>query len=441
MMWLHATGICLVVGLLVVGCTSTESDAATPERPGFRSVEPTATTIPPTPTPKASPTATAPPSQTEETTPALSLSQRVEAVVNDIVEQGIDVSSGNGTFAGQAIPGTILVGVGDEIVVHTANGLADRENDIAHAPETRFPLGRTIELFIATVALQLHEKGVLDLKAPIGDYLPDFPHGTATVEQLLDRTSALPRVKRGDIANNDGAVALSVAFIADETTRFEPGDHVNFLDSRYERIDESDYIVLRHLIEQVTGSTLEELLAENIFQPAGMDGVLLVSGDSTVEHAAKGYTARFEVIASGATRGLVAKDIEPIDENQRLPELIEDGTAVWATAEDIFRWYRALVNGELVNKELVARMFEPGLDLKITTAGNTAYGWFVNEGFLRKQVWSYAHSEGYSVGIGTSPDRDIFVVVLTNVEEHFTADRAIPPIRGFRNSSTRSTAQ
>jgi|GEM_PF-2705840 CubicO group peptidase (beta-lactamase class C family) len=428
-MRLATTGVCLIIGVLLVGCSSSESKD---ERPGFRTIEPTATVVllTPAPTARRSPTATVVSAQPEEAPPALSISERVQVEVDELLQRGIDPSSGTSFFTGQGIPGTILIGVGDEIVLQAANGLADRENDAAHALTTRFPLGRIVELFIATLALQLHEMGVLDLDSPIGDYLPDFPHGSATIAQLLDRTSALPRIVRTDIeasANQDGAVAAAVEFIAGKTTRFEPGDHVNFLDSSYERIDESDYIVLRYLIEQVTGSTFEELLEENVLERAGMDGTSFVSADSTAEHGAVGYTAGFDLSASEIRRQFVAMDFEPIDAAKRQIAIVEDGTALWATAEDIFQWYRALVGGDLVDGELVTRMFEPGLDLNITSSGNTAYGWFVYEGFLRKQAWAYAESEGYSVGIAASPDQDVFIVVLTNIEEHFTVNRYIPP--------------
>ena len=73
-----------------------------------------------------------------------------------------------------------------------AYGLSDREKKTPNTLKTRFRLGSMNKMFTAVATLQLAQRGKLDLKAPFGNYLTDYPNkdvaSKVTIEQLLSHT-------------------------------------------------------------------------------------------------------------------------------------------------------------------------------------------------------------------------------------------------------------
>ncbi len=60
-------------------------------------------------------------------------------------------------------------------------------------PSTLFQIGSNTKAFTAVLALQLEAAGKLDLDAPIGRYLQQYPAWkNATIRHMLDMTSGIP---------------------------------------------------------------------------------------------------------------------------------------------------------------------------------------------------------------------------------------------------------
>lgn len=87
-----------------------------------------------------------------------------------------------------AIPAlSIAVMRGDELLWAEAFGKVDLELDVAATPVHRFRLGSVSKIFAATLAAELATRGIVDLDAPIANYMPDLPgqHRATTLRQLL----------------------------------------------------------------------------------------------------------------------------------------------------------------------------------------------------------------------------------------------------------------
>ena len=116
---------------------------------------------------------------TEFALPHLSESELIAAL-----RKQLDAQSAADRFSGAAV-----VARNGKTVFSQAYGLSDREKKTPNTLKTRFRLGSMNKMFTAVATLQLVQSGKLDLKAPFGNYLTDYPNkdvaSKVTIEQLL----------------------------------------------------------------------------------------------------------------------------------------------------------------------------------------------------------------------------------------------------------------
>jgi CubicO group peptidase (beta-lactamase class C family) len=92
---------------------------------------------------------------------------------------------------------SVALGVGDEVVWAKGYGLADIAEVRPMTPETVNPIGSDAKTYTAAAAMQLVDRGLLDLDGPIGPHLGDLrvvnPHGARpiTLRDLLTHRSGL----------------------------------------------------------------------------------------------------------------------------------------------------------------------------------------------------------------------------------------------------------
>ena len=73
------------------------------------------------------------------------------------------------------VPGVVVALVDDqEIIFQDAFGYADLEEKIFATADTVYRMGSISKPFTALAIMKLYEEGIIDLNAPITDYLPDF---------------------------------------------------------------------------------------------------------------------------------------------------------------------------------------------------------------------------------------------------------------------------
>ena len=69
---------------------------------------------------------------------------------------------------------SIALADGAGILAAKGFGLADRQAKQAVSQRTVFKIGSITKLFTGTAAMQLYERGLLDLDKPVCDYVPEF---------------------------------------------------------------------------------------------------------------------------------------------------------------------------------------------------------------------------------------------------------------------------
>jgi CubicO group peptidase (beta-lactamase class C family) len=184
-------------------------------------------------------------------------SKQVDAVFADLTKPGS--------------PGCALaVARNSKTIYEKGYGLANIEQEVAITPRTVFDIGSTSKQFTASSILLLEKEGKLSVNDDIHKYIPELPdYGKKiTILQLLNHTSGirdyltlfeLAGVYTDSVTTDEDALAI---ITRQKSLNFEPGSE--FLYSN------SGYFLLSVIVKRVSGKSLPEFAAENIFQPLSM---------------------------------------------------------------------------------------------------------------------------------------------------------------------------
>ncbi|MGA5197692.1 serine hydrolase domain-containing protein [Streptomyces exfoliatus] len=119
----------------------------------------------------------------------------------------------------------------------------------------------------AAVPLLLHQRGLLDLDAPVAAYWPDFKAAgkdRVTVRQLLAHRAGVPVLDRPLTLAEATDLATATAAIAAQAPSWEPGTGHGYHAHTFSWL-------LSGLVHQVTGRTIGNWVAEEITGPLGLD--------------------------------------------------------------------------------------------------------------------------------------------------------------------------
>lgn len=243
-------------------------------------------------------------------------------------------------------PGCALGVYRDGKVVYSKGyGLANLEMNVPITPRTVFDIGSTSKQFSAASILLLEKQGKLSLTEDIRKYIPELPdYGQKiTILHLLNHTSGLrDYLTLMELAgvNTDGVTtdedALQV-ITRQKALNFAPGS-----DWLYSN---TGFFLLSIIVKRVSGQTLREFAAENIFAPLEMTHTQFRNDHtSLIENRALAYDAR----EKGGGYAL----------NVSYFEQTGDG-AVHTSVEDLSKWDENFYSAKVGGKELLNEIQEP----------------------------------------------------------------------------------
>ena len=219
-------------------------------------------------------TLTSPKKLDTDTQPEYKLTQKEQAAVDDMRAyiQNLDFS------------GTVLLGVGDNVIYCDSYGYSDKKAKTENENGTVYQIASLTKQFTGAAVLLLQEQGKLSVTDKLSKYISGYKYADKlTIENLLFMTSGL----------QDFADAYILDEL-DETKEYNSGEIFDFVKDYdlwntpgkvYEYCN-TNYYLLGMIIEKASGKTYEEYVTENIFQPLGMTSTSL--DNSTV--TAKGYS-------------------------------------------------------------------------------------------------------------------------------------------------------
>jgi D-alanyl-D-alanine carboxypeptidase len=195
--------------------------------------------------------------------------------------------------------GAVLIAEDGKPMLEAAYGLADREKKTPNTTATQFRFGSMGKMFTAVSILQLAQAGKLDLTAPIGRYLTDYPNADiatkVTINHLLTHTGGTGDIfapeyfaKRLEVRAPKDYVALFGA----RPPRFAPGARTEY--SNY------GFMLMGRIVEVVSGQSYDDYIAGHIFAPAHMTATGNLPETVNLPRRATGYMTRGPQILSAA---------------------------------------------------------------------------------------------------------------------------------------------
>lgn len=236
-----------------------------------------------------------------------------------------------------------------------AAGVADVRTGRRVKPTMEHRVGSITKTFTAVAVLQQVARGAIDLDAPVGRYLPDLVPGERgqriTVRMLLNHTShiadhvlvAFPSLLEGSLSDL-------------EDRRFHKHDPVQLVEGALGLpatgepgalpgvYSNTNYILAGLLLERVTGEDAEKLITRDVIRKAGL------------RHTSFPRTPHIPGPHSRAYESLYGSFDPPRDFSVYDMSWVTTAGAVVSTMDDLNRFYRALLRGELIGSEELAEM-------------------------------------------------------------------------------------
>jgi len=323
----------------------------------------------------------------------------------DVIEKAI---------ADKAFPGaTLAVGYRGNVSVHAFGKLSYDAKAAAVNPNTIYDIASLTKVVVTTTLAEKLAEGdfsvPLDLDAPVARYLPEWASGPnpewrrkVTVRHLLTHTSGLPAFKEYWRTLKGKQDTLGRIFA--EPLEYEPGTKEVYSDL--------GIILMAEIIERLTGRTLDDLAKSYVFSPLGMKDTMFRPPKKLWPQIAP------TEIDDQLRHRLVQGEVH--DENAFTIGGVSGHAGLFSTVPDLAAFCQMLLNGgvyahqRIVRRATMAQFTTP----QQLSGGTRTLGWAVpTEGGSSGHYFS-AHSFGHTGFTGTSiwidPDRQLFVVLLTN---------------------------
>lgn len=323
----------------------------------------------------------------------------------EVVEQAI----GDKAFPGA----TLAVGYQGKVSLHAFGKLSyDTKSPQANL-RTMYDVASLTKVIVTTTLVEKLAEGdfksPLLLDAPIERYLPEWAAGPqpewrhkVTVRHLMTHTSGLPAFK--EYWRNSKGKEDTLRMIFAEPLESEPGAKMVYSDL--------GIILMAEVIERLTGQKLDELANEYIFAPLKMRDTMYRPPKKLWPHVAPTeFDAQFR-------KRLIQGEVH--DENAFAIGGVSGHAGVFSTAPDLAAFCQMLLNGgvygdeRILRRATIAQFIAPQ-----PISGNTrTLGWVVPTENSSSGHYFSPHSFGHTGFTGTSiwidPDRQLFVVLLTN---------------------------
>lgn len=291
--------------------------------------------------------------------------------------------------------GTVYVKIGNALEYIGTNGFSDKDRHTKNSTDTCFRIASLTKQFTAVAVMQLVEEGKLSLDDTIDKYFPSYKYvKKITVKNLLTMTAGIKDYinKDGDTntyAYNESQLEYKVSaensakknkkavmdWILDQELNFEP-------DEKY-MYSNSAYFLLGDIIEQVSKTSYEKYIKENILKPSGM----MNTGFEGTDKLAVGY-----------------QDI--YDNAWTLyPGVGYSATSLISNVPDLLKWVDALCTNKLISEKSFKEMTTP-------YKGNYGYGFVVSKD--SNMISHTGKIDKYNAALVFTKDENQIYIALSN---------------------------
>jgi CubicO group peptidase (beta-lactamase class C family) len=307
-------------------------------------------------------------------------------------------------------PGCALAVARDGKLLYTKGyGAANLEQNVPITPDSVFDIGSTSKQFSAASILLLEKQGKFSVNDDVRKYIPELPnYGTPiTILNLLNHTSGLrdylalfdlSGVNVDSVTTDDEALAL---IVRQKALDFTPGSEWLY--------SNSGFFLLSIIVKRVSGHSLRDFAAENIFAPLGMS--------HTVYRDSHTLLIPNRVLA-----------YDPVEKSSRYTldvsyfEQTGDG-AVHTTVGDLLKWDENFYTAQIGGKALLGALQTPGT---LSSGKTLTYAKGLSVGSYRglPTVRHGGSWGGYRAELLRFPEQHFSVVCLCNRSDSNPEGRA-----------------
>lgn len=395
-----------VVGVLVASCSSTNDTVATTTS--------VVTTTVPAPTTTAAPTTT---------------TTIVESLATAALEAELQAAVDRWRSAAGVPGAAMVVSLPDGSEVAITSGVRDLTTNEPVRADEYWRIASITKPMVSAVVLRLVERGLVDLSAPVAQYLGagwaqgyeldgvDYgdvvtiadvlAHTDGFKEYAFDPSFYLLVSDRLDVPITPEEV---VAWAVGEGPQFEPG--TGYL---YNTIG---HVVAGLVIEAVTGQPAEQVLRDELFTPANVSDMYLTPREFPPTRVPAGYVQGLLRLALDSIPGLAAytdqATVGDFYDVTAVPQAVLTsagftGGGLEAQLDDVARVFRALFDGTLLTQASVQAF--------TTTVLDTNYGLGISVDQV-DDLLVYSHGggvPGFRSHALYSPELDVAMALSSNL--------------------------
>lgn len=267
----------------------------------------------------------------------------------------------------QHIPGVVLVVLKDgKVVKQQAYGLANLEVGVPTSLDSVFPLASVTKIFTSTAVYLLVQEQKIHLEDKVPQLLPGLPNAwkEITVLNCLTHTSGLADIFPGSPAAAPAdwiagaAQEEALKKVAARPLLYEPGEKSIY--------NQTEFLLLKMIVERASGLALEEFLRKRIFAPLGMASARFGDSIDIVPKRVALYmnfipeADRFHVQRQPNGNGLPSPDGKLWNNiNFLYPEYQHGGVGLNMSATDLATFDRALGNSQVLDARTLQLMWTP----------------------------------------------------------------------------------
>jgi CubicO group peptidase (beta-lactamase class C family) len=310
----------------------------------------------------------------------------------------------NGYYAYNRFWGSVLIAQNGKIAFQKSYGYADKDRNIKIDASTLFNLASVTKTMTATAIFKLHDEGKLSLYDRVDKYIPGFisdKTDSLTIINLLNHTSGMAAnlAHRDDLSKEElvlpgnEPITLEQMIAKFKETKLKSKPGTNFDYNNY------GYILLAYIIEKVSGMDYLSYLNKTIFSEAGMPNTF--NQMNLPKTAATGYAG----IGTGNIHSA---------KNDAHPSWFTGAAGIYSSTADLSKFLQSVFSHQLFSEKTLKLMLDTCV---VTNKGNILWslGWQKQE--IDGLDW-YSHGgsiEGFSARIGYLPEKNISIVILSNL--------------------------
>ena len=277
---------------------------------------------------------------------------------------------------------SIAIGHNGSVVWSNNFGYANLEYKIPVSNKTKFRVYSIAKTWTATATIILAERGLLNIYAPVQNYVPSFPQKeyTITPYQLATHTSGIRHYKDESESINCAVcetVEEALVFFKEDSLLFEPGSKTLY--------SSWGYVLLSAVIENVSKENYLDFMQSEIFDFVDMSNTVYDNPESIISNRSGIYTK---------------------DKNGKFKNIIcSNPTCKWgaggflSTAEDVAEFTIALLSGEIISQDFAKTILNPDKNGISIVNGEGAGG--------RAQIWTDINKNLVIIFVGNAQGQNL----------------------------------